>query len=74
MPKQAPHSISLRADDAYKRYLDRLIRALKKERGTTIKTYHQLADYALAVLGLSLNLKAPPRMKRPVGRPKKAPT
>jgi hypothetical protein len=74
MPRQEPALISLRADEAYKRYLDKVIEALKKDRGTTIDSYHQLADYALVVLGLSLNLKAPPRMKRPVGRPKKAPT
>jgi hypothetical protein len=73
MPKQAPHLISLRGDEAYARYLDRLIKALKKQ-GVMIESHHKLADHALVVLGLSLNLKAPPRMKRPVGRPKKAPT
>jgi hypothetical protein len=69
--RQAAPLVSLRGDGAYARYLDRVIRALKNDRGTTVANYHQLAEHALVALGLQFGLKAPPRT-RPAHRPRKA--
>lgn len=65
MPSQHPHIVTLRGDETYARALDRLLKTVKA-RGVQIDTRHQLAEYALTVLGLQNNLKLPPRT-RPVG-------
>jgi hypothetical protein len=65
MPSQNPHLVALRGDDAYARFLDRLLRRVRAH-GTQIETRHQLAEHAIAVLALGFGLTAPPRA-RPVG-------
>lgn len=65
MAARRPFVVALRGDDAYTRYLDRLLKKLRSE-GVRVETRHQLGEYALAVLGLRHGLKAPPRGK-PIG-------
>jgi hypothetical protein len=68
MPSKTPQDpvlIALRGTDQYARFLDRLLRAVQKTR-PAIRTRTQLADLALAELGLREGLRAPRRCK-PLG-------
>ena len=69
MPTKNRHPIvvSLRGDARYGRYLDRLLAAVRRENGARLNSRHNLAEYALTVLGLAHGLKSPPRCG-PVGQ------
>lgn len=63
MPSQNPFLVALRGDEAYARYLDKLLKTLRAE-GVQVETRHQLGEYALTVLGLQHGMKAPARAKK----------
>lgn len=63
MAKQTPFLVSLRGDEAYARYLDRLLRKARRA-GAPVESLNQLGEYALAVLGERHGLKAPPRARK----------
>lgn len=69
MPSEHPFLVALRGDEAYARYLDRLLKAARK-RGVRVETRHQLAELALAEMGCRYDLMAPRRLPKP-GRPRK---
>lgn len=74
--KQSAHLIALRGDETYARYLDGLLN-LVRAQGVQVETRHQLAEYALAALGLQFNLRAPvrarPKGTNRYGEPKRHP-
>lgn len=70
MPSANSDLIRLRGTEQYARFLARLIAKVQESGARGVDTPHQLAEYALAVLGLQHGLQAPPRA-RATGRPSK---
>jgi hypothetical protein len=62
MPSKLRFLVALRGDDVYERYLDGLLKAVRKS-GVEVETTHQLGEHALAELGSRFGLAAPPRSK-----------
>lgn len=65
MPSKMAALVTLQGSDEYARFLDRLLKAVRAA-GATVASRHQLAEHALALLGVQHGLKVPPRA-RPVG-------
>lgn len=61
MPSQMPILVALRGDERYAKYLDRLLRAVRKTGVENVETTHQLGAHALEELGKHYGLDAPPR-------------
>lgn len=62
MPSQHPFRVALRGDDEYDRFLERLRKAVLKDKpDLECETSHQLGEYALSELGRVYGIEAPPR-------------